>query len=94
MANYRFFADLADGTIVQSNNKADYDHGTNQMPRIWDTATGQWLRCTRVVIRKSMPSNHECDARCMNATGRTMQCECSCGGKNHGKGNSLICEAA
>lgn len=28
-------------------------------------------------------SQHVCDARCMCATGH--DCECSCGGKNHGK---------
>jgi len=41
---------------------------------------------TRKVNFKSFPSRHECDARCMNATGRNMNCECRCGGKNHGKG--------
>jgi hypothetical protein len=40
----------------------------------------------RVVNYKSNPSKHECDARCMFAKGRTMTCECSCGGKNHGRG--------
>ena len=39
----------------------------------------------RKIIYKSNPSRHECDARCTGATGRTMQCECSCGGKNHGR---------
>ena len=52
------------------------------------------LPVQRVVRFKSNPSRHECDARCMNATGRTMNCECSCGGKNHGRGTSLSCEAA
>lgn len=28
----------------------------------------------------------ECSAKCMSATGT--QCECSCGGKNHGAGHS------
>jgi hypothetical protein len=45
----------------------------------------------RVVNYKSNPSRHECDARCVNATGLIMKCECSCGGKNHGCG-SLSCE--
>jgi len=40
----------------------------------------------RMVTYKSNPSRHACDARCMNATGRMMKCECSCGGKNHGRG--------
>ena len=33
------------------------------------------------------------DARCMFAKGKSMACECACGGKNHGKG-SFVCEAA
>lgn len=40
----------------------------------------------RRIEYKSNPSKHVCDARCMFATGRTMKCECSCGGKNHGNG--------
>lgn len=43
------------------------------------------LPVDRVVTYKDRPSRHECDARCMNASGRTMTCECSCGGKNHGR---------
>jgi hypothetical protein len=92
MAKMLFLADLPTGETVMTVNRADYDLGGNKMPRLWTQETG-WLRCTRVVVRKQMPSNHECDARCMNATGRTMQCECSCGGKNHGKGR-IMCEAA
>jgi hypothetical protein len=52
-----------------------------------------WVRVTRKVEMKSFPIRHECDARCMNATGRIMKCECACGGKNHGRG-ALVCEAA
>jgi hypothetical protein len=43
---------------------------------------------TRVIDYKAAPSRHECDARCMHARGRTMTCECSCGGRNHGKGTA------
>ena len=84
MVNYRFFTDLPSGETVMSK-RADYDQGSNKLPRIYIEGAG-WLRATRTVIRKGNPSMHECDARCINATGRTMQCECSCGGKNHGKG--------
>lgn len=35
----------------------------------------------RTVNYKTNPSMHECDARCMFANGRTMNCECACGGK-------------
>lgn len=45
-----------------------------------------YLPANRIVNLKSNPSRHECDARCINATGKIMKCECSCGGKNHGKG--------
>jgi hypothetical protein len=47
----------------------------------------------RAIEYKSNPSRHACDARCLNATGRIMKCECSCGGKNHGRG-ALVCEEA
>jgi hypothetical protein len=46
----------------------------------------------RVIEYKGNPSLHRCDARCMNATGKIMKCECSCGGKNHGRGR-VACEA-
>jgi len=46
----------------------------------------------RMVEYKSRPSLHECDARCMNATGRVMKCECACGGRNHGRA-ALVCES-
>jgi hypothetical protein len=49
----------------------------------WDD---QPLPVTRMVTFKSRPSLHQCDARCMHASGRTMNCECQCGGKNHGRG--------
>lgn len=38
----------------------------------------------RIIYFKTNPSLHKCDARCMNAKGHN--CECSCGGKNHGAG--------
>ena len=45
----------------------------------------------RRISYKSNPSKHVCDARCMGAKPNG-NCECSCGGKNHGRG--FICEAA
>lgn len=53
---------------------------------------GGWMPVTRIVTfggkNGLRPKMHKCDARCVGATGRTMNCECSCGGKNHGKGFS------
>jgi hypothetical protein len=46
----------------------------------------QLLPVEREIEYKSHPSRHDCDARCMNAQGKIMRCECSCGGKNHGLG--------
>ena len=37
---------------------------------------------TRTIFYAKKPSLHKCDARCMSAKGHN--CECSCGGKNHG----------
>lgn len=51
------------------------------------------VKITRTVQMKANPSRHECDARCFNASGRVMNCECSCGGKNHGKGRFACVEA-
>jgi hypothetical protein len=39
----------------------------------------------RTIFFKKNPSLHKCDARCLNAKGHN--CECSCGGKNHGAGS-------
>jgi hypothetical protein len=58
----------------------------------WDRS--DLLPVERVVSYKSNPSKHVCDARCMNATGRTMNCECSCGGKNHGRAAFNCAEVA
>ena len=56
--------------------------------------TGGLVRADRVIRYKANPSRHECDSRCMNATGRTMTCECACGGRNHGRGRAVLaCEA-
>ena len=51
------------------------------------------VKADRRVEYKANPSRHQCDDRCINATGRVMKCECSCGGKNHGRG-AFMCEAA
>lgn len=50
--------------------------------RVGRTADKSIVPLTRIIEYKTRPSLHQCDARCLNATGRL--CECSCGGKNHG----------
>lgn len=49
------------------------------------TGADATMAITRIIRYKKNPSLHKCDARCMNATGH--DCECSCGGKNHGINN-------
>lgn len=92
MANIKFFADRADGTTLEFSR---VDYRSRKDIRGYDRVAGQWVQCNRKVEYKANPSRHECDARCMNATGRTMKCECACGGKNHGRGTfSCAAEAA
>lgn len=43
-----------------------------------------FLPVTRIVHFNALGSGHKCDARCLNA--KRGDCECSCGGKNHGAG--------
>jgi hypothetical protein len=52
------------------------------------TIDGKFLPVTRQIkYRRNVAVRHECDARCVHATGRVMNCECQCGGKNHGIGS-------
>jgi len=48
-------------------------------------ACNQKHAAERMIEYKSNPSKHKCDARCEHAAGKTMRCECSCGGLNHGR---------
>lgn len=47
-------------------------------------AAGELHPVDRIIEYKRNPSLHHCDGRCLHAKGR--QCECSCGGANHGAG--------
>lgn len=88
MANIKYFADLANGETVEFKN---VDYRTRKDIRGFHN--GEWIKVNRSVTYKAFASKHECDARCMSASGRTMNCECACGGRNHGNGMSLTCEA-
>jgi len=84
-----------------------YFRGETQLTAIWHDGrysttarhfsgidqNGNRVTAERVIERKSGASNHKCDARCLNATGKIMKCECSCNGKNHGRG-AFVCEVA
>jgi hypothetical protein len=89
MANFRYFADLNGEAFELQNVWHDGSVGSKAKNFTGLLPTGQRVAATRLIQMKSMPSRHECDARCMNATGRTMNCECACGGKNHGRGSFM-----
>jgi hypothetical protein len=93
MAKIRYFAEYK-GEAVELTNISHDGHIRTTVDHFFGRAPdGTKLQAQRMVTFKSNPSRHECDARCMNASGRSMQCECSCGGKNHGRG-SFTCVAA
>lgn len=83
MANIKYFADTKTETLVfdRVDHRKDGAYG-------FDAGSKSWIKTNRKVEMKSNPIRHICDVRCINATGRIMKCECSCGGKNHGKGMS------
>ena len=100
MANIKHFADLNGETVELTTIHAiDNAKFLAAFPAItgkrYDSfskrvgfrpGTREILPVTRSIEYKAFASKHECDDRCINATGKIMQCECSCGGKNHGKG--------
>ena len=89
MANSKYFADVGQKVLSfkSVDHRKDGSYG-------FDVESGKWVKITRKVEYKSMPSKHECDSRCLDATGRIMKCECSCGGKNHGRGKLFCVEVA
>ncbi|HEX4173971.1 MAG TPA: hypothetical protein VHY82_15995 [Acetobacteraceae bacterium] len=52
-----------------------------------ETVDGTASNYTRIIERSDRPSNHRCNDLCMYATGK--QCQCACGGRNHGKGTFM-----
>lgn len=92
MASFSYFADIAGQAFELSSVRHNGGSGTHAKNFSGTLPTGERVTATRVIERKPRPSLHECDARCMNATGRVMRCECSCNGKNHGRG-AFMCEA-
>ena len=94
MANFKYFngTDQLQG-VYHDNGKY---YGYVNKSDLYFVAGKGWQGykvAERKIEYKSNPSKHECDSRCVNATGLIMKCECSCGGKNHGRG-SFVCEAA
>lgn len=89
MASFKYFADLDGDAIELANVYHDGSISTAAKHFIGHLPDGRKVRATRAIRMKANPRRHECDTRCMNATGRTMNCECSCGGQNHGRANFM-----
>lgn len=84
MANFRYFT-TCNGETVQLQNVYHSSPVSAKAKDFSGTCPNCGLvhQAERKIERKANPSNHKCDARCLNAKG--FKCECSCGGKNHGK---------
>lgn len=87
MANFRYFAEHNGQTVQLANVFHDGAVATSATHFTGAAPDGTRIQATRRVEYKANPSKHECDARCLHATGKVMKCECACGGKNHGRGN-------
>jgi hypothetical protein len=84
MANMKYYADLNGDSFELARVAHDGNISTAVAHFNGLLPDGSRVQATRRVEYKSHPSKHECDARCMGATGKSMKCECACGGKNHG----------
>jgi hypothetical protein len=86
MANFKYFAELNGETVSFPQKSVSFN---GRGPGHWGfhAETETWIKIDRVIEYKQFASKHECDDRCMHATGKVMRCECACGGKNHGKGS-------
>lgn len=84
MANIKYFADI-DGETFELTRVGHDGHISSAASHFSGLLpNGQRVKATRSVEYKSNPSKHECNAKCLGASGRSMKCECACGGKNHG----------
>lgn len=109
MARFAYFADLPGGAVLEWRDGREacgvdlfgatrYRDAPARVRhdgpgRVFGWRDGAWVKVTRQVELKATPSRHRCDVRCLHATGRTMRCECACGGRNHGRG-ALVCSEA
>jgi hypothetical protein len=86
MANFKYFTECGNETVQLANVFHDGQFGTKASNFVGTCSVcGQRHQAMRKVEYKAHPSKHECNAKCMGAHGRSMVCECKCGGKNHGK---------
>lgn len=96
MAKIKYFNGENELSGVYHDGKKDFFGYVSKDDLVFVAGKGWtgYVKADRAIEYKSNPSRHECDARCQNATGRVMKCECKCGGKNHGRGSFICAEAA
>ena len=85
MATVKYFA-TCNGKPVELSRVA-HSGAVSTKPREFSglcPACGGQHAAERKVEYKAFPLLHQCGPRCTNARG--FLCECSCGGKNHGRG--------
>ena len=85
MANMKHFAEFNGQAVLLSSVWHDGSVSASARHFSGLTPDGARVQCSRVIEFKSNPSLHKCDDRCLTAKG--FKCECSCGGKNHGRGH-------
>lgn len=81
LMNNKIFAETFPGVKGCKYDRYGLDKFVGKHP-----VTGAIIPVTRNISYSLHPSKHKCDNRCMNAKGHN--CECICGGENHGKGFS------
>lgn len=89
MARYRFFHDTEAGETMEllaGTIQLDGVSAAKVSNYSGQCEDGVRRQATRMIEMKRNPSRHECGPQCRQASGKVMRCECSCGGKNHGKG--------
>jgi len=84
MADIRYFADINGQAVRLANVQHDGHVSTKAVHFSGLTPDGVRVQATRMIQRTNNPSLHECGPKCLGAKG--FLCECSCGGKNHGRG--------
>lgn len=87
MTNFKYFADLNGEAVELARVYHDGAVSTAARHFFGVGPDGTKLQASRKIEFKARPSLHKCDDRCIHATGKIMRCECSCGGKNHGRGH-------
>lgn len=88
----KYFTTYNGEQIELKNVGHDGSNSTKARHFVGFAADGTKHHAERKVEFKSNPSLHKCGPRCQNATG--FQCECACGGRNHGAGNFTATEVA